>query len=131
MRNWIYGLVPAFTVATGMLFAQSEEIAPPDQGFWQTFVMLAIFIAFFYVIMWRPEQKRRKVLESQRNSLKKGDRVIAMGIVGTVSRLTDESVILKMVDGAKIEFLKGAITDVIPESTEAGKKVEVEDDKES
>src|SRR4051812_42175095 len=122
MKNRMYSLVTGLMAVTGTVSAQTEEIAPPDQGFWQTFVMLAIFIAFFYVIMWRPEQKRRKVLESQRNSLKKGDRVIAMGIIGTVSRVIDQSVILRMYDGTKIEFLKGAITDVLPESIETSKK---------
>ena len=121
MKNWIYGLCVALMTTSGALFAQSDDVAPPDQGFWQTLVMLGIFIAFFYVIMWRPEQKRRKALESQRSSLKKGDRVIAMGILGTVSRVEDQSVIVKMYGGTEIEFLKGAITDVVPESDESGK----------
>lgn len=103
------------------LFAQTEEIPAPDQGFWQTLVMLAIFIAFFYLILWRPEQKRRKALEQQRSALKKGDRVVAMGILGTVLRVDEQSVILKMYDGTKLEFLKGAITDVLP-PVEGGEK---------
>lgn len=107
-----------FLVINGSLLAQSEEAPAADQGLWQTFIMLAIFIVFFYLIMWRPEQKRRKALEQQRSSLKKGDKVIAMGIIGTVNRINDQSVILKMYDGAKVEFLKGAITDIIAESDE-------------
>lgn len=101
----------------GILLAQTEE-APPaaDQGFWQTLVMLGIFVAFFYLILWRPEQKRRKALEEQRSALKKGDRVIAMGIIGTVVRVSDQNVILRMYDGTKLEFLKGAITDILPPS---------------
>lgn len=105
------------------LLAQSEEAPPPaDQGFWQTLVMLGIFIVFFYLLLWRPEQKKRKALEEQRSTLKKGDRVVAMGILGNVVRVTDQSVILKMFDGSKIEVLKGAITDVIPESEETKKE---------
>lgn len=123
MKIWMYSLVTVFLTVQGRLLAQAEEAPAPDQGFWQTLVMLGIFIAFFYIIMWRPEQKRRKALEEQRNSLQKGDRVIAMGIIGTVVRLTDQSVILKMYDGTKLEFLKGAITEVIPESEAT--KVEV------
>jgi preprotein translocase subunit YajC len=123
MRLYTFLTALFFGVQT-QLFAQAEEAAPPaDQGFWQTLVMLAIFIVFFYVIMWRPEQKKRKALEEQRSSLKKGDRVIAMGIIGQVVRITDQSVILKMYDGAKLEFLKGAITDIIP-AEEGDKKIE-------
>jgi len=116
----------SFTLS-GSLFAQGEEQAPPpDQSFWQTLVMIGIAFLFFYVILWRPEQKRRKALEQQRNTLKKGDRVTAMGIIGTVLRVDDQTVILKMYDGAKIEFFKAAISEILPEKEEEGKKLEEE-----
>jgi preprotein translocase subunit YajC len=35
-----------------------------------------------------------------------------MAILGTIDRITDTTVVLKMVDGSKIEVLKAAITDV-------------------
>jgi preprotein translocase subunit YajC len=111
--------------ASHSLFAEGEEIMPPpDQSFWQTLVMIGIAFLFFYVILWRPEQKRRQTLENQRNAIKKGDRVVAMGIIGTVVRVGDQTVILKMYDGAKLEFYKAAITDTLPESAEADKKME-------
>jgi preprotein translocase subunit YajC len=95
------------------LLAAEEFPAPPqDQGLTQTLVMIGIMGVFFYLILWRPEQQRRKELEEQRDSMKKGDRVVAMGIVGTVSKIEEDTVILKMVDGAKIEVLKGAINEV-------------------
>ena len=78
---------------------------PPDQGMWQTFVLIAIAFVFFYLILWRPEQKRRKELEQSRDHMKKGDKATAMGIIGTVSKVKEHTVILKMVDGNKIEFL--------------------------
>lgn len=97
-------------LATFLLDA--EPLPPRDQGFTQTLVMIAIALIFFYFILWRPEQKRRKEMEEQRGAMKKGDRVTAMGIVGTVFKVQDQTVILKMVDGSKIEVLKGAISDV-------------------
>ncbi|MBI2742814.1 MAG: preprotein translocase subunit YajC [Chlamydiales bacterium] len=94
------------------LFADAAEAPARENNFMQTLIMIGIALVFFYFILWRPEQKRRKAMEKQRSSLKKGDRVTAMGIVGTVFKVQDATVILKMVDGAKIEVLKGAITDV-------------------
>ena len=109
--------------AKGVLFAADAVAAPEapaaarDQSYWQTIIMVVIAIVFFYFILLRPEQKRRKAMEKVRDSLKKGDRVTAMGIVGTVASIEKDTVVLKMVDGAKVEFLKGAITEVQPSTT--------------
>lgn len=111
-------------------FAQeTSDVVPRDQGMAQTFIMIAIALIFFYLILWRPEQKRRKAMEEQRSALKKGDRVTAMGIVGTVVRIDEHTIILKMYDGSKIEMLKAAISDVIPGTEEDAKKAEKDDKK--
>jgi preprotein translocase subunit YajC len=112
------------------IFAEdgAEPAAPPrDQGLSQTLIMIAIALIFFYLILWRPEQKRRKEMEQQRASIKKGDRVTAMGIVGTVVRIQEHTIILRMVDGSKIEFLKAAISDVVPGTEDDAKKAEKDD----
>lgn len=103
------------------LFAQDggNEAAPSSGGSMiQTFIMIAVALVFFYFILWRPEQKRRKQMEQVRGSLKKGDRITAMGIIGTVVKVQDNSVIVSLYDGAKMEILKAAITDVQAPSTE-------------
>ena len=112
--------LPALLMSSG-LFAEEGDMPAPRDGMFQTLTMIGIALLFFYFILWRPEQKRRKALEEQRSTLKKGDRVTAMGIIGTVHRIQEHTVILKMIDGAKIEVLKGAITDVAP-GTEADAK---------
>jgi preprotein translocase subunit YajC len=107
----------------------ADGAASPQGGFSQTFIMIGVALLFFYFILWRPEQKRRKTMEQQRNSLKAGDRVTAMGIVGTVAKIQDSTIILKMVEGAKIEVLKAAITDVQPSSSETTTTIESTDSK--
>lgn len=104
-----------------------QPIPPPDAlTQWQPLFMIGIAMLFFYFILLRPEQKRRKEMETKRSALRKGDRVTAMGIIGTVSKITENTVVLKMVDGTKIEFVKAAITEVLPGNEEdAGGKVEV------
>lgn len=112
------------------LFA--DEGAAPSAGgqnLTQTFIMIAVALVFFYFILWRPEQKRRKAMEQQRSALKKGDQVTAMGIIGKVVNIKDNTVVLSMVDGAKIEFLKTAITDVRPGTEEDAKRAEKDDSK--
>jgi preprotein translocase subunit YajC len=106
----------------------TDPAAPSrDQGMSQTLIMIAIALIFFYLILWRPEQKRRKEMEEQRASIKKGDRVTAMGIIGTVVRIQENTIILRMVDGSKIEFLKAAISDVVPGTEDDVKKAEKDD----
>lgn len=106
MKSSLLFLLPAATI-----FAQ--DAAPsPQSSITSTLIMIGIALVFFYFILWRPEQKRRKAADQMRASLKKGDKVTAMGIVGKVDRILEQTVVLKMVDGSKIEVLKGAITDV-------------------
>lgn len=106
-----------FVSPAAVVFAQ--DAAPsPGSGITQTLIMIGIALVFFYFILWRPEQKRRKAAEQMRSSLKKGDRVTAMGIVGKVDRIQEQTVVLNMIGGAKIEVLKAAITDVQPGGTE-------------
>jgi preprotein translocase subunit YajC len=111
-------IVPFLVLATGSLLA--DEAAAPAAGgnMYQTLMLLGFGVVFFYFLLWRPEQKRRKALEKQRSGLKKGDRVTAMGIIGSVVRIQDNTVILKMVDGSKIEVLKMAVSDVQPGTDE-------------
>ncbi|MGK0183141.1 MAG: preprotein translocase subunit YajC [Halioglobus sp.] len=103
------------TLMASSLSAQGGDLPPPpepEHGMMQTLIMLGIGIVFFYLILIRPEQQKHKALEDQRSSMQKGSRVTAMGIIGTVIRVQEETVIVKMYDGSKIEFLKGAISDV-------------------
>jgi preprotein translocase subunit YajC len=102
-----------------------SEAAPSGSsgGMVQTLIMIAVALVFFYFILWRPEQKRRKQMEQVRSSLKKGDRITAMGIIGTVVKVQDNSIIVSLHDGAKMEMLKAAITDV-QSSTGGEEKVE-------
>jgi preprotein translocase subunit YajC len=111
------------------LHAEDLDAPPPsfDQSQWTSFALLAVVFILIYLLLWRPEQKRRKELEQQRSTLKKGDRVTALGILGTVIRVQENTVILKMYDGSKIEVLKGTINDVTSGSEDDVKKAEKED----
>lgn len=117
------------TLTSFSLYAQEgvEGIPPRDQGLWQTMIMVSVALVFFYFILWRPEQQRRKEKDEQMKKLKKGDRVNAMGIIGTVIRVQDQTVILKMYDGSKIEFIKTGIQEVVPGTEDDVKKAEKEE----
>ena len=104
--------IGAFLMTSLPLFADEAEPSGGQGSLPQTLIMIAVALVFFYFILWRPEQKRRKQMESVRGSLKKGDRITAMGIIGNVVKVQETSVIVSLYDGAKMEILKAAITDV-------------------
>ena len=124
MKKAFYLLAPL--CLSGALFAEESAPAARQQSLWQTFMMIGIALVFFYMILWRPEQKRRKKMQQQRSAMQKGDRVTAMGIVGTLVRADKETVILKMVDGSRIEVLTGAISDVKPASEQSTESSEAQ-----
>jgi preprotein translocase subunit YajC len=128
MKNWIYSLCTILLIQLPLM-AQGDIDSPParDAGIWQTASMIGIFLVFFYFILFRPEQKRRQEAEEKRRLIKKGDRVTAMGIIGTVVRVQDDTFILKMYDGSIIEVLKGAVTDHVEGSEDDVKKADKED----
>ncbi len=112
MKNFFYGTVGFSSFLLTSTIWADDAGAGREGGLSQTLMILGMALVFFYFILWRPEQKRRKLVEKQRSSMKIGDRVTAMGIVGTLSQIQEATVILKMVDGSKIEMLKNCITDV-------------------
>jgi len=126
MKKYLLALAPFFATST-LLGQDVQATATKQQSLMQTLIMIGIALVFFYFILWRPEKKRRQKMESQRSALQKGDKVTAMGIVGTVNTIKDKTVILKMVDGAKIEVVKAAITEVSPNVDEESSSEPVTD----
>lgn len=89
-------------------------------------IMIGLIFVVFYFLVFRPERNRRKKLQTMVSSLKPGDKVITIGgIHGTVSGVTEDSVVVRVSDQTKIEFTKQAIGTVITpegEVVEADKK---------
>ena len=75
------------------------------------FMPIILMFVIFYFLLIRPQQKKRKELQVMITQLKKGDKVVTTGgIIGAVSSLQDEYVVLA-VGGSetKMEILKSAI----------------------
>ena len=105
----LYSLAPALLSTMPLL---ADGGAPdPGNNLLRTVSFFGIVLAFFYLILWRPEQKRRKKMKNLREGLKPGDKITAMGIIGEIFEVKDNSIVVK-VDGAKIEMLKAAISEI-------------------
>lgn len=73
-------------------------------------IYLGVFIAIFYFFIILPRRREEKKHKSLLESLKKGDKVVTIGgINGTLTRVKDKTVMLKVNDNTEIEVLKKAI----------------------
>jgi len=105
---------------------------PPPEGAQgnplMTFLPFIAVILIFYFLIIRPQNKKRKETERMLGALKKGDKIITIGgIHGTIHKVNETTVIVKVDDNVKLEFLRSAISTI---TTAAKEEKEDKDDKE-
>ncbi len=68
------------------------------------------FIAFMYMFIIRPQQKRQKEITALMESLAPGDDVATIGgIHGRIVSLDEETVLLKVADGTEVVFDRSSV----------------------
>ncbi len=74
-------------------------------------IPLAVFVAFFYFFLIRPEQKRNKEMQAMLNNIQVADEVITNGgIIGRVVSVKEDTVLIETgSDRTKIRIVKSAI----------------------
>ncbi|OPZ78367.1 MAG: preprotein translocase subunit YajC [Actinobacteria bacterium ADurb.Bin444] len=71
------------------------------------------FIAIFYFLAVRPQQKQRKAHEQLINSVKRGDRIVTIGgVFGTVKRVEEGLVVVEIDKGVNIKVARRAIAEI-------------------
>jgi preprotein translocase subunit YajC len=99
--------------------AYADTAAPAQQssGF-PLIMMTGVFILFMYFVMWRPQSKRAKDHRNLLNSLSKGDEVVtAGGILGKISKVNENHVLLALTDNLEITVQKSSIANALPKGT--------------
>ena len=83
-------------------------------------VMLVGFVLIFYFLLWRPQAKRAKQHKQLIAGLSKGDEiVIGGGLMGRITRVSDDSEFLAMEisEGTEVSVQKNAVAAVLPKGT--------------
>jgi len=90
--------------------ADAVEGAPQVNPLVQFMPIILMFVIFYFLLI-RPQQKKQKELQSMIAGIKKGDKVVTTGgVLGTVSSIQDDYVVLTVGDSdTKLEVLKSAI----------------------
>ena len=83
-----------------------------------TLFLLFGFMILNYFLMIRPENKRRKTHQEMLASIEVGEEIVtAGGILGKVSKISDQYLELSISEDTKIKVQKTSISAVLPKGT--------------
>lgn len=98
--------------------AQEAGAAAATGGSFEPFIMLAIFVAVFYFLIWRPQSKRNKEHKNLLENLGKGDEVSTSGgLVGKITKVDEGFVAMEIADNIEVTVQKQAVLNVLPKGT--------------
>ncbi|SDN44550.1 preprotein translocase subunit YajC [Vreelandella arcis] len=81
-------------------------------------VMLVGFVLIFYFLLWRPQAKRAKQHKQLISNLDKGDEiVIGGGMVGRITKVSDDFLTMEVAEGTEVNVQKSAVAAVLPKGT--------------
>jgi preprotein translocase subunit YajC len=98
--------------------AYAQAAGSPGQG--DTLMGLLPIILMFvilYFLMIRPQMKKAKEHKSMLDALQKGDEVVAVGIVGKITKITDNYIGLEVANNVVIQVQKQAVNILLPKGT--------------
>lgn len=76
-------------------------------------IYIVALFAILYFLMIRPQQKRQKQHAAMVKSLNVGDGIVTVGgLMGSVVKIKDTTVIVRVADKVNVELLKNAIAQV-------------------
>ena len=81
--------------------------------------LLPIILMFviLYFLMIRPQMKKAKEHKTMIEGLQKGDEVVAIGIVGKITKIDDNYIGLEVADNVVIQVQKQAVNQLLPKGT--------------
>jgi preprotein translocase subunit YajC len=78
------------------------------------YLLMALFFVALYFLMIRPQQKRRRDIESMQKQIGPGDEIVTVGgLYGIVEEINDESVTLEISPGVTAKYARAAIGKVV------------------
>jgi preprotein translocase subunit YajC len=112
---------PATAPAANGAQAQGGPLAAcGGQGSSMMIPMLMIFVVFYFMLI-RPQQKKERERQDWLKGLKKGDEIVTSGgVIGKISGVTDQVVVIEVQEKVRMKVLRSSITGKAPGSSTAG-----------
>ena len=80
--------------------------------------MIAVFVAVFYFLIWRPQSKRAKEHRALVESLGVGSEVVfAGGLMGKVLKIEGDFAVVELSRGVEVKIQRASVVSVLPEGT--------------
>ena len=101
--------------AADLAFAAASPPGGGSSALVTQVIFFAAIFAIFYFLLIRPQQKQKRDREAMIAAVKPGDRVVTSGgMHAVVTKVNDQTIILRVADQVKMEFDRGSIGRVIP-----------------
>jgi len=105
--------------------AQAQDTtAPAAPGMGATdlliqFAPILLLVVIFWLLIFRPQQKRMKAQQAMLSAISRGDTVVTTGgIVGKVTKVVEgEDLEVEIAQGTRVKIVRGMISDVRSKST--------------
>ena len=83
-----------------------------------SFLPIVMMFVVLYFLMIRPQMKRQKEQKAMMEGLKKNDEVITVGgIVGKITKVTDNYINVEIAAGTEVVIQKSAVTMLLPKDS--------------
>ncbi len=107
----------SFFISQAHAQAAGPAGAPPGGELFQIGFLVLMF-GLFYFLAIRPQRKRQKEHAAMVAALTKGDEVVTVsGILGKVTKLDEDYVVLAVTDSVELKFQRSAVHAVLPKGT--------------
>lgn len=106
----------SFFISDAMAAAPAAGAVPGNE--WGSIALLVGFVIIFYFLLLRPQAKRAKEHRQLVQNLAKGDEIITSGgIMGKISKITDDFVMVTIAENVQITLQKQAVSTILPKGT--------------
>ena len=97
-----------------LLMMQTAGQANSTAAWLNFFAPLVLMLGVFWILVFRPQQRRVKEHRAAIAAVKKGDEVVtAGGIRGRVTKVSDDEAEVEIAQGVKVRVIKSTLTQVI------------------
>ncbi|MGN0891380.1 MAG: preprotein translocase subunit YajC [Candidatus Spyradenecus sp.] len=111
------------TVATTEQPVQGAEAQQPQQGgLGGMLIPMLLLFGVAYFMMIRPQQRKEKERQKMISELRAGKRVVfAGGLIGTIAEAKEQTFVIELCPGTKVEVARAAVSSVVEEAAQPAK----------